>query len=76
MITDDALKKIMPRLLDARRAEFLPLPQNAMNEFGVNTPKREAAFLAQIAHESGEFRWMEEIWGPTSAQTRYEPQSS
>jgi predicted chitinase len=39
----------------------------------VNTPKREAAFLAQIAHESGEFKWMEELWGPTPAQKKYEP---
>jgi putative chitinase len=29
--------------------------------------------VAQLAHESGEFRFMEEIWGPTDAQRRYEP---
>ncbi|MGH7495084.1 MAG: glycoside hydrolase family 19 protein [bacterium] len=73
MITDDFLKQIMPKLADAKRAAFLQPLQSAMNEFGVNTPQREAAFLAQIAHESGEFRWMEEIWGPTPAQQRYEP---
>src|SRR4030095_4349985 len=44
-------------------------------EFGINTPLREAAFLAQIAHESGQLRFMEEIWGPTEAQRSYEPQS-
>lgn len=54
MITDDSLKQIMPRLPDVKRAAFLPALQSALNEFGVNTPKREAAFLAQIAHESGE----------------------
>ncbi len=54
MITDDSLKQIMPRLPDAKRASLLPSLQSAMNEFQVNTPKREAAFLAQVAHESGE----------------------
>ncbi|MEK7728076.1 MAG: glycoside hydrolase family 19 protein [candidate division KSB1 bacterium] len=44
----------MPKLPDAKRTAFLPPLQSAMNEFAVNTPKREAAFLAQIAHESGE----------------------
>ena len=28
--------------------------------------------MAQIAHESGVFRWVWEIWGPTPAQQRYE----
>jgi len=54
MLTDDSLKQIMPKLPDAKRAGLLPPLQSAMNEFAVNTPKREAAFLAQIAHESGE----------------------
>lgn len=33
---------------------------------------RLAHFLAQLIHESGSFRYMEEIWGPTPAQGRYE----
>lgn len=36
------------------------------------TALRLAHFMAQVAHESGGFRWMEEIWGPTAAQRRYE----
>ena len=47
-----------------------------MIEFAVDAPARAAAFLAQLAHESGQFRFMEEIWGPTSAQSRYEPVST
>lgn len=75
MISDNALKKIMPNLSDAKRAAYLPFLQRALAEFAVNVPLREAAFLAQVAHESGEFRWMEEIWGPTAAQKKYEPPS-
>jgi predicted chitinase len=47
-----------------------------MDEAHINTKPRIAAFLAQLAHESGEFRYMEEIWGPTDAQKRYEPPST
>ena len=73
MVTDDHVRQIMPHLPQAKRAAFLPFLQQAMAEFEINNPLREAAFLAQIAHESGEFRFMEEIWGPTGAQRRYEP---
>lgn len=40
--------------------------------YQINTPIRIAHFIAQAAHESGNFRWMEEIWGPTAAQRKYE----
>jgi predicted chitinase len=73
MVTDDELRQIMPNLPQAKRALFLPHLQAAMSEFGITTMLREAAFLAQIAHESAQLRFMEEIWGPTSAQRRYEP---
>ena len=43
-----------------------------MAEFGIDTPTRQAAFLAQIGHESGGLHWSVEIWGPTEAQRRYE----
>jgi predicted chitinase len=46
-----------------------------MQEFAIEAPARAAAFVAQLAHESGQFRFMEEIWGPTPAQLRYEPQT-
>lgn len=36
---------------------------------------RLAHFMAQIGHESGSFRYMEEIWGPTDAQRGYEGRS-
>ena len=68
-----------PELLDActgcggSRAQMYAQPlADAMAEFGITTDKRVAAFLAQVAHESGLFKWMKEIWGPTEAQRLYE----
>jgi predicted chitinase len=73
MLTAEQLRSIMPRVSDRRTSEYLPFLNAAMAEFSIGTPARAAAFLAQLAHESGELRFMEEIWGPTDAQRRYEP---
>lgn len=52
--------------LGAAAAEFFP-------QFDIDETKlRLAHFLAQSSHESGKFRYMREIWGPTSAQKHYE----
>ncbi|WP_375577088.1 glycoside hydrolase family 19 protein [Paracidovorax oryzae] len=40
--------------------------------YEINTLPRIAAFLAQVGHESGGFRYTSEIWGPTASQRRYE----
>lgn len=40
---------------------FLPPLTAAMQEYGIVTGARMAMFLAQLAHESGEFRYMEEL---------------
>lgn len=41
-------------------------------KYAINTPARMAAFIAQIAHESGCLIYVRELWGPTPAQQRYE----
>jgi putative chitinase len=38
----------------------------------INTTQRLAMFIAQCLHESGGFRYMSEIWGPTEWQKKYE----
>lgn len=76
MLSDAQLREIMPRLPAARLPTLLPHLNSAMAEYAIDTPARAAAFVAQLAHESGEFRWMEEIWGPTDAQRRYDPPST
>ena len=56
--------------VDAERfAEFLTF---GCALYAIDTPKRLAAFLAQIGHESGSLRWTTEVWGPTPAQLGYE----
>jgi putative chitinase len=70
------LRGTMPRLSQAAAIAHVPLLQHACAEFHINTGARVAAFLAQLAHESGELRWWEEIWGPTPAQLAYEPPSA
>jgi putative chitinase len=73
MLTDSALHKIMPTLPEAKRQLYLPFINKVMEIYEINTKLRASAFLAQITHESGELRFMQELWGPTPAQKRYEP---
>ena len=51
---------------------FVPVLNTAMNRYQIVGPKRIAAFIAQIGHESGQLKYVKEIWGPTAAQARYE----
>ena len=55
-----------------RAARFASVLSAAMDEFDIVTPACQAAFLAQIGHESGGLLYTSEIWGPTPAQMRYE----
>jgi len=53
MITLSQLQQIMPRA--GQRAEaFLDRLNDAMEEFSIDTPLRQAAFLSQAAHESNQ----------------------
>ena len=55
------LRAIMPNLSAADANRYLPYLNAAMAEGHINTPARQAAFLAQLAHESGQLRYFEEI---------------
>lgn len=51
---------------------FVPLLNTAMNRYQIVGSKRMAAFNAQIGHESGQLRYLNEVWGPIAAQAGYE----
>lgn len=72
IITEAQLAEIVPNAGKKAIEVFLPLLNRYMPEYAIDTPERAAAFIAQIAHESGAFRYTREIWGPTEAQKRYE----
>lgn len=59
-VTKEQLLAIMPTAKKRTDAWLAPL-NAAMEEFEINTPMRQAAFLAQIAHESGELRYVREL---------------
>lgn len=60
MITLDELKQIMP-YAGSRAETFLDPLNQAMQEFDITGPARQAAFLAQIAHESGSLKYVKEL---------------
>lgn len=45
---------------------------SAFDRYGDGNVRHLAYCLATAQHETGRFRWLREIWGPTAAQRRYE----
>lgn len=61
MIESSALRMIMTNAPTATLDAYAPLLSVAMREASISTVTRGAAFIAQLAHESAEFRYMEEV---------------
>ncbi|HCT03780.1 MAG TPA: chitinase [Pseudomonas sp.] len=70
-ITEQQLLQILPNA-GRQAGVFVPVLNAAMGKYGIVTRLRIAAFIAQIGHESGQLRYVREIWGPTPAQVGYE----
>ena len=70
-ITTQQLLQILPNAGQVAGV-FVPALNTSMNRYQIIGPKRVAAFIAQIGHESGQLKYVKEIWGPTLAQTKYE----
>lgn len=70
-ITQEQLTLILPNASPVAGV-FVPVLNTAMSRYQIVGTKRVAAFIAQIGHESGQLRYMKEVWGPTAAQARYE----
>ena len=71
MLTLDQLRAVMPKLAEDKATAYLPLLTKAMAEREISTSARAAAFLAQLAHESGQLRYFEEL----ADGSAYEPTS-
>lgn len=74
-LTVDHLRKIVRSSSPAQERNMLAVVEGlhfAGESSGLQKPHRLAHFVAQIAHESGDFRYDHELWGPTPAQLGYE----
>ncbi|WP_275024075.1 glycoside hydrolase family 19 protein [Pseudomonas syringae group genomosp. 3] len=70
-ITAQQLLQILPSA-GQKAGVFAPVLNTAMSKHQILTPLRIAAFIAQVGHESGQLRYVREIWGPTPQQLGYE----
>jgi len=70
-ITEQQLLQILPNA-GRNAGVFVPALNTAMAKYGIVNRLRIAAFIAQVGHESGQLRYVREIWGPTAQQAGYE----
>jgi len=61
-LTQQQLINIMPNAR-AQAGVFISVLNTAMSHHRIDTPKRMAAFLAQVGHESGQLRYVRELGG-------------
>ncbi|SEJ45348.1 putative chitinase [Azotobacter beijerinckii] len=59
-ITEQQLLQILPNA-GPRAGVFISSLNRAMGRRAINTPRRIAAFLAQVGHESGQLRYVREL---------------
>ena len=60
LMTIDQLDMAVPKARYEDLVKYVDLLDEGMVRFEINTPNRIAAFIAQVAHESGDFRDTEE----------------
>ena len=70
-ITEQQLLQILPNA-GRQAGVFVPALNTAMSKYGIVKRLRIAAFIAQVGHETGQLRYVREIWGPTAQQAGYE----
>lgn len=69
-ITDKSLLLIFPSARQ-KAGVFVPALNTAMQRWEIDTPRRIAAFLAQVGHESGQLRYVKEL-GTDRYLSRYD----
>jgi len=60
-LSSSQLVRCMPGLTTAKANQALPYINKAQSEANINTCLRLSAWLAQLGHESGSLKWMEEL---------------
>lgn len=73
-MTDNDLRAVLTAVgvTSSRAAAWAGPLSKAFAIADITTPLRVGHFLAQLLHESAALKYKQEIWGPTSAQRRYE----
>lgn len=61
ILTADQLKKAMPNISDKNVDLFLEPVNRTFIRFNIDNLNRRAAWLAQVGHESGSFKYMKEL---------------
>jgi len=61
MITVEILRKICPFSFSVTFKPFVDPLNNLMSKYHINTTLRIRHFIAQLAHESGEFKYVKEL---------------
>lgn len=73
MITATQIRKMATGPVnESNMVSFLDALNNYGPVIGLGKPHRDAQYISQMMHESGDFRFDHEIWGPTPAQKRYD----
>lgn len=71
-ITEEDLAGLVGTKVSANLVSFHKGLQLRGHKTHLDMPINLVMFLAQISHESADFRFDKEIWGPTPAQRRYD----
>lgn len=71
-LTEVKFRQMMPRAKSSAVLDIVDALNRGFERFEIKDREEQAMFLANLAHESNQYMWMREIWGPTSEQKTYE----
>lgn len=54
-LTAELLKKLLPNISETAIEDYLPILQELLPKYEINTPERLAGYLSQVGHESNSF---------------------